>query len=85
MSHQDDCHNENVWPMVEACEAMGVDVRTASEICSDDWFKEACLKAGGAAGTFSDIVFAAGYLQATSNLTGETWSDQLVRALKERT
>lgn len=77
----DDSHHENVWPMVEACKAMGVDVRTCSEICCDDWFREAAPKASC---SFSDLCFAAGYLQATSNLTRESWADQLTRVVKER-
>ena len=34
-------------------------------------------------GAIADINFAAGYLQATSNLTGETWAAQLVRVKEQ--
>ena len=76
----DPCLGENVSCMVEACKAMGIPVRTCSEVVCDDWFKEAAAKAECSA---SDLIFAAGYLQATSNITGESWGDQLERVEKE--
>lgn len=76
----DHSHGENVACMVAACDAMGVPVEQCANVISDDWFKAAALKTGI---TASDLTFAAGYIQATSNITGESWAAQLARIKKE--
>ena len=83
----DEAHHENVCTMLTACRAMGVDPSKVSEIICDDWINEAALKMRLAETdtqrTLADIVgeihFSAGYLQATSNLTGVVWADQLAK------
>jgi hypothetical protein len=59
---------------------MNVDVSDAATVICDDWCAAAASKT---AASISDLNFAAGYLQATSNLTGECWTDQLTRGKNE--
>jgi len=81
----DEAHHENVCTMLTACRAMGVDPDKVSEIISDDWINEAAARIRLAetdtqrtvAGIAGEIHFSAGYLQATSNLTGVVWAAQL--------
>jgi hypothetical protein len=83
---QDDAHRENVWPLLGALKATGQSIddfcdvgfimndlmelaRKASEANKAEFGEYDCC--------LYDICFATGYLQATSNLTGKSWKDQL--------
>jgi hypothetical protein len=77
-------HRENVAPMVTACELTGTKLSEAANVFCYFWALNASGQATDAPSP-GDLHFAAGYLQATSNLTGESWADQLERVKKEMT
>lgn len=82
----DQAHRENVWPLVEALKVTG---QSIDEFCDVGFIMndlmELAKKASAANkaefGEYDsclyDICFATGYLQATSNLTGKSWKEQL--------
>ena len=88
-------HHENVSPLVVALRQAGKtddEIRKASEWFCDETSDRLCVivalkrVAGGGellGSELSDMHFAAGYLQATSNLTGEGWESQLSRVIDE--
>ena len=75
-------HRENVAPMVKACEIVGTKLSEAANVFNYWWVMNASAQSTDGP-TAGDLHFAAGYLQATSNLTGESWADQLERVKKE--
>ncbi|MEN6401499.1 MAG: hypothetical protein ABFD94_06095 [Armatimonadia bacterium] len=87
----DEAHGENVDRVVEGCELCKIDMARFSEICETELLvrmAKALQAHHAASGTTEaemrdELLFGCGYLQATSNLTGETWATQLKRAAKE--
>lgn len=82
----DDAHHENVGDMIDACRIMSVPFSQVSTVICTEWMQDAAqrivLRDGKreTADVVADLNFAAGYLQATSNLTGKSWADQLADA-----
>lgn len=84
---KDDAHADNIWIMVRACQVTGTSFAGVSDAIGGPWVRAAADKllaeqtyAGNSRDEMTDeIMFACGYLQATSNLTGESWADQLTR------
>lgn len=72
----DDSWADNVGPLITALEALGLDpVDWAKEPDTRPFRDGEGLKSTLA--TLEDVHFGMGYLQATGNLTGRTWVEQL--------
>lgn len=96
----DDCWMENVGPLISALEELGIDpVEWAEEpdhsvftYVPDDGtaqlgptLRPEIKPMGMYDQVLCDINFACGYLQATGNLTGRTWAEQMAEGLKKET
>jgi hypothetical protein len=75
----DDCWVENVGPLITALEELGIDPVAWAKDPDFSVFNRERDERGleGGEGYMSEIDFAAGYLQATGNLTGRTWAEQM--------
>lgn len=82
----DDCWMENVEPLLEALERLGIDpVVWAADHDFAPFFTEGTREmVDQLTGIEPDLIFfACGYLQATGNLTGLSWEEQIRQQLEK--
>lgn len=80
----DDCWHDNVGPLLEALKELNVDpVAWAAEPDFQVFHRDLSqFPIHEDRGRMSLIDFACGYLQATGNLTGRSWQEQIREGLK---